>query len=227
LLGLELAAHAASAPLPTATNQPSYQQQFRNNESSYQPPPRNDQFDPGNANINIIAGGPGMPNPNINILTGGQGLAEPGPGMSSRQGNRSSIPANINTNPLGQRSWGGGVVGTGNYRAPIRPRSDSGGTRGGRSTVTPPSASTQDRSTPLDNYDILRNSNAPHQGGGSSGGRMSAGGTLREQPPVMTPIMEGGSEPGPSPVAPYFQDAAMGVRVPTQPPNQQQQKSAV
>lgn len=162
-------------------------------------------------------------NPNYNLLNGGQDIIEATPRLSSRQGNRVSAPPRIHTDfrnsnerppsaDRAQRNWGGGVLGHGpsaGIQHHNRHRSGSGGNRGGRDTITPPSTSTQGRSTPLEEYGILNN---------PAGGRASASGGLREQVNEMTPIMEGGSEPAPSPVAAYFPGAAMGSR----PPSQQQ-----
>ena len=172
-------------------------------------------------------------NPNINILSGFQdepiqamGMNAPGLSMEASLGkrdNRTSAPPRINTGNVDrdrdrhdqsnghqkQNSWGGGIIGSGQgYRAPIRQRSDSGGAsngingvprNNGRTSVTPPSTST---GTPLDQFGILAD------GGGYGGG----GGGLIQQVNEMTPIMEAGSEPGPTPTQAYFSDAAMGIR---------------
>jgi hypothetical protein len=168
----------------------------------------------------------GPSNPNTNILAGATEFPEPDPIV--HKGNRTSAPPRMNTTPTDKRSWGGGVIGTGQgYRAPARYRSNSGGTQGGgRGTVTPPSVSSHGRSTPMDQYDLFDRDrhSFDHRGAGGTDqmrrgngrdNRDSLGG-FRQPVNEMTPITEAGSEVGPSPVRAYFGDAAMGVKPPTQ-----------
>ncbi|PVF98086.1 hypothetical protein CPB86DRAFT_797547 [Serendipita vermifera] len=154
------------------------------------------------------------PNPHTNILTSAPEFPEPAAPITNS--NRTSAPPRINATPPDKRSWGGGPVGTGQGHR--RHRSSSGGTQGGgRGIVTPPSVSSQGRSTPMDQYDLFDRDrhNPDHRGtdrrGNSRDHRDSLGG-FRQPVNEMTPITEAGSEPGPSPVKAYFGDAAMGIR---------------
>ncbi|KAG8777324.1 hypothetical protein FRC15_011401 [Serendipita sp. 397] len=156
-----------------------------------------------------------QPNPdsNINILAGG--LEYDDPRASYGHSQRGSVPpprvdATSSNRPT-ERASTGGMIG---YRAPIRTRSDSNGARNGRSIVTPPSVST--RSTPLEQLSLVDHSRGYSAGEPGTGRERSSSGVgLRDQMVAMTPITEAGSEPAPSPVQPYFPDAAMGVRPPS------------
>ncbi|KAG8832966.1 hypothetical protein FRC17_000233 [Serendipita sp. 399] len=155
-------------------------------------------------------------NSNINILAGGLEYEEPR--ASTMRNQQTSVPPHpeaTSTRPV-ERVPAGGMAGNSlGYRAPIRTRSDSGGARNGRSTVTPPSAGTA-RSTPLEHLSLVgqtRGNGPPEPGIGRE--RSSSGVGLRDQMVAMTPITEAGSEPAPSPVQAYFSDAAMGVRPPS------------
>jgi hypothetical protein len=176
-------------------------------------PPSNSVFSPRNTpTINILAGFQDEP---VRVM----GMNAPELSMEASLGkrdHRTSVPSRISTsgidrdrdqpNSAQQRSWSSGVIVNGQgYRTPIRQRSGSGGTNGtsgtgingvprttGRTSVTPPS-------TPLDHY-------------GTLGDGVSYGGGLIRHVAEMSPIMEGGSEPGPTPTDAHIQGASTGVR---------------
>lgn len=163
-------------------------------------PVRSNSVDRSDANINILAGAGEFTD-----------LADsPRRSISRRTSAPPQMPLAPSERPMEQRSWGGGVIGTGQgYRAPVKVRQSSG-SRPGRSTVTPPSVA---GSTPTEQFDLLAHGRGGPASNGPPHGRERSNSLFgREQVTEMTPILEAGSEPGPSPVTAYFQDAAMGVR---------------